>query len=169
MRILGVDPGTATVGFGCLDVLNARQLVVGQYGVIKTAPNQPLASRLRELYDDLQHLVANLQPNVMAVEELFFFRNVNTAMPVAQARGVIILCAAQAGIPVAGYTPMQVKLAVSGHGRATKQEVQWAVQSVLGLDKLPRPDDAADALAIALAHWQHQAQSDCEPGGREGA
>lgn len=154
MLILGIDPGTATVGFGYLEVDGSRPANSPAYGVIKTDKGMPMSERLAVLHGDLRELLAERLPDVMAVEELFFFRNVNTALPVAQARGVILLAAAQCGVPVVGYSPAQVKLTVAGSGRASKIEVQEAIRDLLGLVTIPRPDDAADALSLAFTHWQ---------------
>lgn len=157
MLILGIDPGTATIGFGYVEVdadATARAL---SYGIIQTDKAHAMPDRLATLHADLTELLSELKPDVMSVEELFFFRNVNTAIPVAQARGVILLAAAQAGVPVVGYTPMQVKLTITGHGHSPKVEVQEHIQSLLNLETMPRPDDAADALSLALTHWQYMA------------
>jgi crossover junction endodeoxyribonuclease RuvC len=154
MLILGIDPGTAIIGYGLIEVDDVTPAVALAYGTIQTPKTLSMAERLAVLYDDLRELVASRPPDVMAVEELFFFRNFNTAMPVAQARGVILLTAAQSGIPVVGYTPMQVKLAITGHGHAPKIDVQEHIRDWLSLESIPRPDDAADALSIALTHWQ---------------
>lgn len=154
MLILGIDPGTATVGFGCIEVLGGQAARALSYGIIQTDKGMPMAERLLVLHSDMTELLGDLQPVALAIEELFFLKNVNTAMPVAQARGVIMLAGAQAGVPVFGYTPAQVKQTVTGTGRAEKIEVQEAVRDLLDLPGIPRPDDAADALAIALTHWQ---------------
>jgi crossover junction endodeoxyribonuclease RuvC len=154
MLILGIDPGTATIGFGCVEIIGDRSAVAISYGIIQTDKRMTMPERLLVLFNDMTELLTDLRPDAMAVEEIFFLRNVNTAMPVAQARGVILLTGAQAGVPIFGYTPAQVKLTVTGTGRAEKIEVQEAVRDLLELPGIPRPDDAADALAIALTHWQ---------------
>lgn len=154
MLILGIDPGTATVGFGLVEVDGTRSAAAQSYGIIQTDKGMPMAQRLLVLHTDMTELLAEWRPDALAIEELFFLKNVKTAMPVAQARGVIMLAGAQAGVPVFGYTPAQVKQTVTGSGRAEKIEVQEAVRDLLDLGTIPRPDDAADALAIALTHWQ---------------
>lgn len=154
MLILGIDPGTATIGFGYVEVEAGEAARALSYGIIQTDKAMAMPDRLATLYNDLTELLSDMVPDVMAVEEIFFFRNLNTAIPVAQARGVILLAAAQAGVPVVGYTPMQIKQTVTGHGRAVKIEVQEAIRDLLGLESIPRPDDAADALSLALTHWQ---------------
>ncbi|MDB5098824.1 MAG: crossover junction endodeoxyribonuclease RuvC [Cyanobacteria bacterium RYN_339] len=154
MYILGIDPGTATIGFGCIEVIGQQAATAVSYGIIQTDKRMDMPNRLLVLHTDMTELLTDLKPDVMAVEELFFLKNVNTALPVAQARGVILLAAAQAGVPVVGYTPAQVKLTVTGSGRAEKIEVQEGVRDLLDLATIPRPDDAADALGIALTHWQ---------------
>ena len=154
MVFLGIDPGTATIGFGCIEVDSNQAAKALSYGIIQTDKRDTMPDRLRIIYEDMTQLLADLRPDAMAVEELFLLKNVNTAMPVAQARGVILLCGAQAGVPVFGYTPAQIKQTVTGTGRAEKIEVQEAVRDLLDLESIPRPDDAADGLAIALTHWQ---------------
>jgi crossover junction endodeoxyribonuclease RuvC len=153
MFILVIDPGTATVGFGLIDVDVNRAPVALAYGVIQTDKALPMPERLATIYADMADLLADGKPDVLALEELFFLKNINTAMPVAQARGVIMLAAAHAGVPVTGYSPAQVKMNVAGHGKAQKVDVQEAVRDLLNLESIPRPDDAADGLAIALTHW----------------
>ena len=154
MLILGIDPGTATIGFGAIEVTGPDAAEAISYGIIQTDKRMAMPQRLLVLHTDMTELLADLKPDALAVEELFFLKNVNTAMPVAQARGVILLAAAQANVPVFGYTPAQVKLTVTGSGRAEKIEVQEGVRDLLSLAAIPRPDDAADALGIALTHWQ---------------
>lgn len=155
MRILGVDPGTATVGYGLIDVVDGWQPEIVAAGVVTTPKGTPVAQRLLEIHTDLSGLIARYRPNLVAVEELFFVRNVTNGIGVAMSRGVILLAAAQAGLAVTGYVPMVVKLHVAGHGRAEKREVQETVRDILGLADIPRPDDAADALAVALCHLRH--------------
>lgn len=151
MRILGIDPGSHRVGYGLLDCQHGSFSVAG-FGVIEAPPKSPAAVCLSTIYSDLQELLAMYQPEVVAIEQLFFFRNVTTVMPVAQARGVMLLALAQAELEVTEYTPLQVKMGLTGYGRASKREVQEAVAQWLGLEKIPKPDDAADGLAIALCH-----------------
>lgn len=155
MRILGIDPGTATVGYGLIDVEDGRPVVV-TYGVFSTSPKDGgTAKRLQLIYQELNYLLKKYQPEAAAVEELFFGRNITTAIRVGQARGVLLLALANAGIPVAEYSPPKIKEAVSGYGKASKQQVQFMVQNMLDLDEVPRPDDAADGLAVALTHYQY--------------
>lgn len=150
MLALGIDPGTATIGYGFVRELNDGSLQAVAYNVIKTSPKIPMWERLKIIHDDLAHLVAIHQPDRAAVEELFFAKNVTTAMTVAQGRGVILLVLAEAGIPIAEYKPNEVKQAISGYGGAKKPQMQEMTRMLLGLDDIPRPDDAADALAIAI-------------------
>ncbi|MBI6546124.1 MAG: crossover junction endodeoxyribonuclease RuvC [Cyanobacteria bacterium NC_groundwater_1444_Ag_S-0.65um_54_12] len=156
MLILGVDPGTATVGYGLIAVLPRKPVQFVAAGSIITAKGLPLSQRLKEIHFDLSALIAEYRPTEMAVEELFFVRNITTGIQVAMARGVICLAGAQAGLEVAGYTPMVVKQSVTGHGRSDKRAVQEAIRELLNLETIPRPDDAADALAIALCHFYQQ-------------
>lgn len=156
MRVLGIDPGTATTGFGLVVGADGRaqDLELVDYGVIRTAASTPMPDRLREIYEGLGELIEELRPDAMAVEELFFSSNVTTAITVGQARGVILLAGAQAGLPVHGYKPNEVKQAITGYGAADKQQMQDMVRMLLHLPAPPRPDDAADAIAIALCHLQ---------------
>lgn len=151
MRILGIDPGIALMGFGIVES-DKRGLKAGTYGHISTESGTPVPQRLKILYDDLMMIIEQTQPDIVAVEELFFNKNVKTAMVASQARGVILLAAMNSGLDVAEYTPLQVKQAVIGYGRATKEQVQIMVTKLLGLSEIPRPDDTADALAIAICH-----------------
>lgn len=152
MRVLGLDPGLATTGWGVVEEDESGELALADFGVITTAPGQPLAKRLQSLYRELTALIALQRPNVAAVEELFFSRNVRTAFAVGQARGVALLALANAGLAVQEYTPLQVKQAVVGYGQATKHQVQQMVRMLLGLSEAPRPDDAADAVAVAICY-----------------
>ena len=151
MRILGVDPGIATVGFGIVDTDRNRQKLVN-CGVITTPAHTPLTRRLDQIYTDLEELIRLYRPEAMSVEELFFNTNITTGIAVAQGRGVILLCAFRSGISIYEYTPLQVKQAVAGYGRADKKQVQDMVKRLLNLPAVPRPDDAADAVALALCH-----------------
>ena len=151
MKILGIDPGLATTGFGILSIDSGRCQVVGS-GVITTKPGNSLDQRLGYLYRDLVGIVRQHNPDHMAVEALFFNTNTTTALNVAHARGVMLLCGSHHRTPVSSYTPLQVKTAVCGFGRASKQQVQGMVKRLLHLAVIPRPDDAADALAVALCH-----------------
>ncbi len=155
MRILGIDPGTGITGWGVIDK-NYNQLTVVDYGCIRTPAHQLNQKRLCEIYDGMQLLLSEYQPDEMAIEELFYNRNVTTVISVGQARGVLVLAAAQRGVPVYEYTPLQIKQAVTGYGRADKKQVQYMIQNLLNLSAIPRPDDAADALAVAVCHsnWQ---------------
>jgi crossover junction endodeoxyribonuclease RuvC len=155
VRILGIDPGTARLGYGIIDAGDGYAAV--DFGTIETSAKDTMAQRLLQLHQALTHLIATHAPEAMAIEQLFFSRNVTTAISVGQARGVAMLAAAQAGLPVTEYTPAEVKQAISGYGNADKQQVQFMVQLLLELDAVPHPDDAADALAIALCHGQSHA------------
>lgn len=155
-RILGLDPGLAILGFGAI-VCQAGESRAGEvlpldFGIIETPPHTPMGDRLRMIYDDLHQLLDFVHPDLVAIEKLFFYRMGNT-IAVAQARGVIMLVLAQHQLPFVEFTPAQVKQAITGYGNADKHEVQAAVAHELHLEKIPRPDDAADALAIALAAW----------------
>lgn len=151
MIILGIDPGIATVGFGIVEAQRGTCRVI-QYGVLSTPAGLPLSRRLSIIYQDMQELIHRFQPDEMAVEELFFNTNLTTGIAVAHGRGVILLAAEQLGVPIFEYTPMQVKLAVTGYGKSEKKQVMQMTQRLLHLAQLPRPDDAADALAIAFCH-----------------
>lgn len=153
MLALGIDPGTATTGFGLVREEDGAYHLV-DCGVILTPAQEPMPQRLLLLHDRLLALLATHCPDAVAVEELFFNKNVRTAIAVGQARGVVLLAAAQAAVPVYEYTPLQVKQAVVGYGRAEKHQVQEMVRILLGLDNIPQPDDAADAVAVALCHLQ---------------
>ncbi|MGH7240760.1 MAG: crossover junction endodeoxyribonuclease RuvC [Candidatus Saccharimonadales bacterium] len=154
MRILGIDPGTGILGFGVIDVTKGQaQLVDG--GVIRTPVKEDDAVRLQTIYEELTDIITTTKPTVMSVEKLFFSRNVTTAMTVSQARGVVLLCGKQAGMDIYEYTPMQIKLAVTGYGKADKKQIQEMVRTILGLQEVPKPDDCADAIAAALTHAQH--------------
>jgi len=149
---LGIDPGTARLGFGLVD--DAGELRCVEFGVVETSSRQAMPLRLVELHDAIESLIARHRPDALAVEQLFFARNVTNALAVGQARGVVLLAAARAGLDVAEYTPSEVKQAVSGYGKADKAQMGEMVRIILGLDRVPRPDDAADALAVALCHAQ---------------
>lgn len=157
MVVLGIDPGYAIVGYGAVEQVRSQSRVLG-YGAITTKAGVPLPDRLSEIYHDMLELLNRVKPDAAAIEELFFNTNVTTGIAVAQARGVIVLACAQSGVPVFQYTPLQVKMAVVGYGRAEKKQVMEMTRIMLGLEKIPRPDDAADALAVALCH-AHTAQS----------
>ncbi len=152
MLVIGIDPGTATTGYGFVRENEDGNLSVVDFGVISTAANQEMPERLLELFVQLNRLILLHRPDSGAVEKLFFQRNVRTALSVGQGRGVVLLSLAQARLPVAEYTPLEVKQAVVGYGGADKSQVQQMVRAILGLIDIPRPDDAADALAIAICH-----------------
>ena len=149
MIVLGIDPGTARTGYGIVAREGGRLSLV-TYGCIETVPDRPLEARLLIIYETLTALLEQHRPEAVGVERLFFNKNVQTAFAVGQARGVVLLAAAQFGLPLYEYGPHEVKLAVTGYGRAAKDQVQRMVQAVLAMDELPRPDDAADALAVAV-------------------
>ena len=151
MRILGIDPGYATIGFGIVDAQRGSYQLL-QYGTITTPPELPFAQRLAVIYQDMNSLLDAVQPDVMAIEELFWGHNVTTGIGVSHGRGVILLAAAQRDLSISEYTPMQIKQAVVGYGNATKQQVMDMTKRMLHMEKVARPDDAADAIAVALCH-----------------
>ena len=151
MRILGIDPGIATIGFGLVEAQRGQTQMI-TYGAITTPAGLPLARRLYQISMDMEELISQLKPDVIAVEELFFNTNITTGIAVAHGRGVILCAAEKCGIPLYEYTPSQVKLAVVGYGKAEKRQVMDMTRRLLKLETLPRPDDAADALALALCH-----------------
>jgi crossover junction endodeoxyribonuclease RuvC len=157
MIILGIDPGTASTGYGVIKKLNtdkkSKAFRCLEYGVIRTLPSLKTPDRLKKLNNDLSKIIKKHQPEVLAIEHLYFFKNLKTVIPVSQASGVILLTAAKNNLPVHGFTPLQVKLAVTGFGRAEKQDVQKKITKLLKMKESPKPDDAADALAIALAFY----------------
>ena len=151
MVILGIDPGVATIGFGLIRAERGKNTLL-QYGVITTPPGIPLSERLLQISNDMEQLIETFRPDEMAVEELFFSKNITTGIGVAHGRGVILLAAEKLGIPVFEYTPMQVKQSVVGYGKAEKKQVMLMTQRLLNMKEIPKPDDAADALAIAICH-----------------
>ena len=151
MRILGIDPGTGILGFGVIDVSKNGMKMV-EAGVVTTPPHTPHDERLEDIFDSLQEIVAATKPDQVSIEKLFFSKNVTTAMTVAEARGVAILVARKARIPIAEYNPMQIKQSLTGYGKADKKQVQEMVRMQLGLKEVPKPDDCADALAAAITH-----------------
>lgn len=153
MRILGIDPGTGILGFGVIDVMRGQANLVDA-GVIRTPIKEDDAVRLATIYEELQLIIRDTKPNEMVVEKLFFAQNVTTAMTVAQARGVVLLAGKQAGLTIHEYTPLQIKQALTGYGRAEKKQIQEMVRILLRLKDAPKPDDCADALAAALTHSQ---------------
>lgn len=152
MIILGIDPGTAITGFGIIEKskIKSQKLKVIDYGCIKTTTNLSTAERLDKMYKELKTLIKKYKPEIVAVEDIFFFKNLKTAIKVSQARGVILLAIAQSKIRVAEYTPLQIKQAVACYDRAEKSQVQKMVKVLLDLKEIPKPDDAADALAVAI-------------------
>ena len=151
MRILGIDPGYATIGFGVLDSDRGKHRLV-QCGVITTPAHTSLSSRLAQIYDDMQQLIELFKPDAVSIEELFFNTNITTGIAVAHGRGVILLACEKAGVEIYEYTPLQVKQAVVGYGRAEKRQVMDMVKRICGLPAAPKPDDAADAVALAICH-----------------
>jgi crossover junction endodeoxyribonuclease RuvC len=151
MRVLGIDPGTAITGYAVVEE-TAGSLQMITLGVITTPAKTPLPSRLQTIHNELKEIVAEYEPEAAAVEELFFSRNARTAMSVGHARGVILLALADSNLPIAEYTPMQIKQAVTGYGNANKHQVQEMVRMLLALSETPKPDDAADAAAVAICY-----------------
>lgn len=154
MRILGLDPGTASTGYGIIDVVDGRMSVI-DYGVISTSPKESIPQRLQTIYQALDELIHKYRPDAAAVEEIFFGRNITTAISVGQARGVLLLALANASIPISEYSPPRIKDAVTGYGKADKAQVQLMVCNLLDLEETPRPDDAADGLAVAITHYHY--------------
>lgn len=156
MIILGIDPGTATLGYGLIKT-KGRDLKALDYGCVTTDPKEKPCVRLKKINSDLNSVIKKYKPNIVAVEKLYFFKNLKTAMPVSQAKGVVLLTAAKKKIPVYEFTPLEVKMAVSGYGRAEKKQVQKMIQTILNLEEKPkdkdkRKDDATDALGVALCY-----------------
>jgi len=152
MIILGLDPGTAIVGYGVIEKKGKREFSVMEYGCITTSKNGRPSKRLLGIEKELNKVVKRIKPDLAVVEKLFFFKNLKTAIAVSEARGVILSCLEKNKIEIHEYTPLQIKQAVTGYGRASKQQVQKMVQGILKLDKIPKPDDAADGLAAAICH-----------------
>ena len=151
MRILGIDPGIAIVGYGVVDKEGNSYKTIA-YDAVTTRAHTPLPERLEKVYQGINEIIKTYKPDAMSIEELFFNNNAKTALTVGQARGVIILAAVQNNLPVYEYTPLQVKQALTGYGRASKTQIQQMMKSMLGLSEIPKPDDVADALAIAVCH-----------------
>jgi len=151
MRIIGIDPGTGILGFGVIEVDKHKAQLVDA-GVIRTPVKEDDAIRLETIFNELTDIIMSSKPTVMSVEKLFFAQNVTTAMTVAQARGVVLLCGRQAGLEIFEYTPLQIKQALTGYGRADKKQIQEMVRVILQLKEVPKPDDCADALAAAITH-----------------
>ena len=157
MIILGIDPGTASTGYGVIKTKNKKRKIKNNlsclaYGLIKTSPSSVPSERLKKINNELSKIIKKYRPEIMAVENIYFFRNLKTAIPVSQAKGVILLTAAKNKIPVQEFTPLQVKLSVTKNGWAEKKDVQKKIKRILNLKEIPKPDDAADALAIAVTY-----------------
>jgi crossover junction endodeoxyribonuclease RuvC len=152
MRILGIDPGTGILGFGVVDAVSPHKLKLVDGGVIRTPVKQADSERLKTIYEELSEIIREHKPDTMSVEKLFFAQNVTTAMSVAQARGVVLLCGVQNELTLFEYTPLQIKQALTGYGRADKKQMQEMVRVILNLQEVPKPDDCADALAAAICH-----------------
>ena len=158
MRILGIDPGYAIVGWGIVDFVGGR-FSTAAYGAVTTPAGEDFPKRLQDIYSDLNELIDKYKPDCLAIERLYFNTNTTTAIDVAQARGVIVLAAQTKGLCINEYTPLQVKQSVTGYGRAEKRQVMEMVKSLLGLKTIPKPDDTADALALAVCHGHYSASS----------
>ena len=152
MRILGIDPGIGICGFGLIETKSRADAKALDYGVVTTTIRAPLPSRLKELYDSMSEVFKETKPDVVSIEKLFFTKNITTGIAVAEARGIVLLIAEQNNLPVFEYTPNEIKLTLTGYGAAKKPQMQEMVRAHLGLEKKPRPDDAADALAAAITH-----------------
>jgi crossover junction endodeoxyribonuclease RuvC len=159
MRVLGIDPGTATLGYGVIDADEDGMRMV-TYGVIRTKAKTPMQERLLTIYSGIRDLLTEFEPDSAGIEELFFGRNVTTAITVGQARGVVLLALAQANIPIGEYSPPKIKEAVAGYGNADKNQIQMMVRNLLDLEETPRPDDAADGLAVAITHYNYSRFAD---------
>ncbi len=151
-RILGIDPGTGRCGFGLIQVAKGRPAQLVSAGVISTPAHTPLADRLLDIYDSMHEIIRDFRPDIMSIEKLFFNQNITTGITVAEARGVCLLAAKQQQLAIFEYTPLQIKKAMTGYGRATKTQMQEMVRNYLRLQKIIKPDDAADALAAAITH-----------------
>lgn len=152
MRIIGIDPGTGILGFGVIEVIEGKMKMIDA-GVVTTPAHTPLDVRLEDIFDSLNSIIKQTKPDSMSIEKLFFAQNVTTAMSVAHARGVAMLAGRKAKLPIAEYTPLQIKQSVTGYGKADKKQVQEMVRIQLGLAKVPKPDDCADALAASITHY----------------
>lgn len=159
MRILGIDPGLAIVGYGIIDVSGNRYKIV-DYGAIRTPSDMDFPHRLNKIYGEINELIEKYKPEDAAFEELFFNKNISTAITVSHARGVEVLCCVHHQLGLYEYTPLQIKQAVVGYGRAEKHQVQEMVKLLLNLDEIPKPDDAADGLAVAICHGQSRKHKD---------
>lgn len=155
MLIVGIDPGLATTGYGFIEKSDSDDIKVIDYGIVSTPAKTPVEKRLLFIHQEIRRLLNLHCPQQAAVEKLFFQRNTTTAMSVSQARGVILLAMAEFGLPISEYTPLEIKLAVAGYGGAGKRQIQEMVRMILEIEEIPRPDDAADALAVAICHCNH--------------
>lgn len=158
MRVIGIDPGYAIIGYGVVDYSTTRSFHVAAYGAITTEAKTPFEKRLLTISERMDYILDRTKPDVMAIEKLYFTNNKTTGIGVGEARGVILLAAAKAGIPIFEYTPNEIKQSVTGYGRATKKQVMEMTKVLLGLESVPKPDDTADALAVAICH-SHSANS----------
>ena len=156
MIVLGVDPGTAIVGYSVIEYVKSKYRIL-DYGCVYTDKDEDMPVRLEKIYDGLDGIIKIWKPQDMAIEELFFFKNQKTVIKVGQARGVITLCGQKNSLDLYSYTPLQVKMGIAGYGRADKKQIQEMVKVILGMDEIPKPDDAADALAIAITHINSKA------------
>jgi crossover junction endodeoxyribonuclease RuvC len=157
MVIIGIDPGLATTGYGIIKIENRKsKFEIIDYGCIRTAPKIPFAERLEIIYKELNNLIKKYKPDKIAIEKIFFARNVKTAMQIGEARGVVTLIAVQNKIPIFEFTPLQIKQALTSYGQASKEQIQKMVKIILNLKEIPKPDDAADALAIAITCSQNK-------------
>jgi crossover junction endodeoxyribonuclease RuvC len=152
MRIIGIDPGTAILGFGVIETLEGGKVELIDAGVIRTPAKDSDSERLSIIFDELSNIINDTKPAIMVVEKLYFAQNVTTAMTVSQARGVVLLCGRRAGLELFEYTPLQIKQALTGYGHAEKKQIQEMVKIILKLKEIPKPDDCADALAAAIMH-----------------
>ena len=153
MKILGIDPGTGICGFGVVEVTTSNKPRATDFGVIATPPHTPLPDRLQDIYESLHEIIKEDQPDLVSIEKLFFSKNITTGISVAEARGICLLVARQNNLPIFEYTPNEIKKTLTGYGNAAKNQVQEMVRLQLGLEKVPKPDDAADALAAAMTHF----------------
>jgi len=151
MRIIGIDPGTGILGFGVVDIIDGKAKLIDA-GVITTPAHTPLDERLEDIFDSLQEIIASTKPDCMSIEKLFFAKNVTTAISVSHARGVAMLVGRKNGLSIYEYTPLQIKQTITGYGKADKKQIQEMIKIQLGLKQIPKPDDAADALAVAITH-----------------
>ena len=152
MNILGIDPGTGICGFGVVEITKQNKPVARDFGVIATPPHTPLPDRLEDIYNSMHEIIKENQPDLISIEKLFFSKNITTGISVAEARGICLLVAKQNGLPIYEYTPNEIKKTLTGYGSAGKKQMQEMVRIQLGLTAVPKPDDAADALAAAITH-----------------